>query len=876
MKLIKCHIENFGKLSDFTYDFTDGCNTVCEGNGWGKSTLAAFLRVMLFGFRNEGKRDPLENERKRYSPWQKGVYGGELQFESEGKQYSVRRTFGSKSAEDEFQLTDTKTNLPCSDFTQNLGEELFRIDAGSFERTIFISQNDCETFVTDGINAKIGNLAENTDDINNFETADKRLNDLLNSMSPSRKTGLLRQSKDRITELKTQIRNGQEIQNTMESIDARKKAAIEEREKLSAELTELQERQKKLGIYKDQQAKKEKYLDLRAKMAQRQQTLKEAESYFNGVIPKGEELREKTAVCNQGISVRKAMEIYCLTEEEQAQCKDNFPMVDNARLEEKYAEAQELESLESTIRKNALSGEESRRLEELSGYFAEGMPQEAEIDSVKNAWTNRNEGKSLLQAKEIQRKTLQSIQAQEDARCLREQEEAGKRKKILLLFGILLSLGGFVVILLGQGVIGGVLIVLGIAVVAAALLFTAGRSKVQTGENTELSYLEQEMEELEAQVRIEEEQIDDFCTRWGLREGLELTSWLVELQNKRKDYEALLERQKQDGSDEKTARIAVLQKDLQQFFAEYGEVPETQNYLAALHELAGKCRQRQLLLEKQKKYLQQKQKYEALEEQVKDYFVSLQLIPEEHPEEQLAELESHRKDYEKELQEYRRIEQEIKAFEAKEDIPSLLALKVPEGEESLESLADEMQVLSERMEERFQTIDSYQKQLSDLQESWDNVENMQEELEALQEKTEEGLKQYELLGMTKNLLEQAKSSFTAKYTEPVMQGFRKYYRILTGTECENYQMDANTRLQVVEGNMPRDIGYLSLGNRDLIGICMRLALVEAMYEEQKPFLILDDPFVNLDENRTKGAMRFLTEIAKEYQVIYFTCHGSRG
>lgn len=96
-------------------------------------------------------------------------------------------------------------------------------DAGSFERTIFISQNDCETFVTDGINAKIGNLAENTDDINNFETADKRLNDLLNSMSPSRKTGSLRQSKDRITELKTQIRNGQEIQNTMESIDTRKR-----------------------------------------------------------------------------------------------------------------------------------------------------------------------------------------------------------------------------------------------------------------------------------------------------------------------------------------------------------------------------------------------------------------------------------------------------------------------------------------------------------------------------------------------------------------------------------------------------------------------------------------------------------------------------
>ena len=102
---------------------------------------------------------------------------------------------------------------------------MFRIDAGSFERTIFISQNDCETFVTDGINAKIGNLAENTDDINNFETADKRLNDLLNSMSPSRKTGSLRQSKDRITELKTQIRNGQEIRRAVLNLHKIKKVA---------------------------------------------------------------------------------------------------------------------------------------------------------------------------------------------------------------------------------------------------------------------------------------------------------------------------------------------------------------------------------------------------------------------------------------------------------------------------------------------------------------------------------------------------------------------------------------------------------------------------------------------------------------------------
>lgn len=726
MKLIKCHIENFGKLSDFTYDFTDGCNTVCEENGWGKSTLAAFLRVMLFGFRNEGKRDPLENERKRYSPWQKGVYGGELQFESEGKQYSVRRTFGSKSAEDEFQLTDTKTNLPCSDFAQNLGEELFRIDAGSFERTIFISQNDCETFVTDGINAKIGNLAENTDDINNFETAAKRLNDLLNSMSPSRKTGSIRRDKDRITELKTQIRNGQEIQNTMESIDARKKAAIEEREKLSVELSELQERQKKLGTYKDQQAKKEKYLDLRTKMTERERLLKEAKGCFNGVIPTEEDLRNCLNQCNEAESIRRAMELSA-----------------------------------------QLGNEPSRG----------GQYEEQEVE---------------YREKLARLKTLETVQQQEERRILRERETGRKRRNVFGIVGILLLLAGGVSFALRQMTAGGVLLALGVVALGAAWFASSGIPGENVSENGEMEDIRAELERLEEERR----------------------------------------------------RIAERQKSRQE--------------------------------EREQRYREQKARYDELEQRIRNFFMHIGILMEEHPEEQLAELLNHRRDYRNALQEYQNSEQELKAFEKTADVPGLLALKAPEGEESLANLMEEMKMLSTQIEDRFQTIDSYQKQLSDLQESWDNVENMQEELEALQEKTEEKVKQYELLGVTKKLLEQAKSSFTAKYTEPVMEGFRKYYRMLTGTECENYQMDANTRLQVVEGNMPRDIGYMSLGNRDLIGICMRLALVEAMYEGQKPFLILDDPFVNLDENRTRGAMCFLAEIAKEYQVIYFTCHRSRG
>ena len=48
-----------------------------------------------------------------------------------------------------------------------------------------------------------------------------------------------------------------------------------------------------------------------------------------------------------------------------------------------------------------------------------------------------------------------------------------------------------------------------------------------------------------------------------------------------------------------------------------------------------------------------------------------------------------------------------------------------------------------------------------------------------------------------------------------------------------------------------------------------------MYDEEKPFIILDDPFVNLDTEKMSKAKEMLNRLASDYQVIYFTCHESR-
>ena len=46
MKLLECHVDNFGKLSNYDYRFSEGLTVIQEPNGFGKSTLAAFIKAI--------------------------------------------------------------------------------------------------------------------------------------------------------------------------------------------------------------------------------------------------------------------------------------------------------------------------------------------------------------------------------------------------------------------------------------------------------------------------------------------------------------------------------------------------------------------------------------------------------------------------------------------------------------------------------------------------------------------------------------------------------------------------------------------------------------------------------------------------------------
>ena len=63
---------------------------------------------------------------------------------------------------------------------------------------------------------------------------------------------------------------------------------------------------------------------------------------------------------------------------------------------------------------------------------------------------------------------------------------------------------------------------------------------------------------------------------------------------------------------------------------------------------------------------------------------------------------------------------------------------------------------------------------------------------------------------------------------------------------------------------------LSQGTLDVVYLAARLGLVRLVTGDRRPPLVLDDPFVTLDDVRATRALELLREVASDFQVIYLT------
>lgn len=770
MKLISCYIENFGCLHEAEFDFSDGLCCICEENGYGKSTLAAFIRAILYGL-PDGRRKASDNLRKKYLPWQGGTFGGSIVMETPKGRFRAARTFGKKQADDTFSLTDLDTRLESLAYSERLGEELFGLSEESFTKSTYLPQDEVTTSMTPDINARLTDLLESSDDMSSYGSAVADLEAYIRKLCNAQKHGEIPELNAELTSCMLGIERCEQKSN--EATEGRLKltAVASELDSLGARLTGLEAELKKAEA--DSLAAKDadycRRLSDAAEDAKRRAV--ELEKRFPAGIPTDEELR--------------------------------LAGLDAARLS----------SLEEAP--SAMPEKDRKRLSELQKRFG---------DSPDRGITDRLSCKAAeLSARAAGEELLRASLPHEPEKPERRSAAAGIA---VLAAGLLLLVAGAVLcpILLPLGVVLCVIGLLGAGAGAAMLASRKAKEKRDTAEyekkldafrKANESFMKK-ASELEAEESALDLELSALVP--GYRRGDERFGAISELRREISEYLGLLaeEKRAEEAERERLLAVSEVKGRLDSFFARYPS-GLSGGYAAALEEIRRN----------------------------------------------ITGLDSARRDAAEK-------EKAAKAFAAEKGIDMSLPFPaMPDTSEltrEKESLTGRLSFLEHergRLTEAIRNADAGSEELSSLTE---RAELLRGEI-SLRERDLRDAK------AAKDFLALAKDSLSGRYLAGMEKSFGESFRAVSGLDL-GAEIDTSLGLKLGKGTMRSGESY-SRGLREIAAVCLRIALTDAIFADDKPFLLLDDPFCDLDDARLKNALLMLGRLAGDRQMIYLTCHSSR-
>jgi len=273
MKLIRCYIFSFGKLNDFSYDFADGLNIINQENGWGKSTLATFIKAMFYGL-NSSKHSIAENERKKYRPWNSiDKFGGYVEFEWGQNLYKIERFFGAKESEDTVRLFDIKTGKEFYN-TQNLGKRIFEIDEEGFLSTTYFSQKDFQIKSNSSLTAKYNAICE-LEDSKDYDNATEKLDAKIKKYKMRGDKGLIADTKREIIGLENEIQTTNRSVTLLSQI---KNEIISLENQESLLIKQIQDKTKQVSAVGEREALKLKRDNYNKLCSQKQELIRQFDS----------------------------------------------------------------------------------------------------------------------------------------------------------------------------------------------------------------------------------------------------------------------------------------------------------------------------------------------------------------------------------------------------------------------------------------------------------------------------------------------------------------------------------------------------------------------------------------------------------------------
>ena len=884
MKLISCYITGFGRIEDYRYDFSDGLNAFLEDNGWGKTTFCAFIKAMFYGMEYAPRVKAL-TDRKHYRPWSKAEYGGSLEFCVGEKTYRVERTFGAKDKDDTFKLFDVASGRESTDYSENLGEEIFEVDREAFEKSVFIPQDMVETSMTDSLNAKIGDLSQAKDDMNGFDAAISRIEDAkkIYTLSSQINPGKLK-------------RIGKQINDAREAVDLLpvRMEAYENRQKL------IEEKNRRLSELKNEKAR---LLDTIAKRSKREQDLaiykrnqedigkdqKELallDDFFAAGIPDEETLSEIREKQKNLETLRGRFEEILRTQPNRTDAMKLESLFDERELSEEQidayaADAERIRELRLSVEHNQMPEAEKQQLAELSFYFSKKLPTSEELETV------------MARSNELSR--LEGELAVKEAAVVTAQEEADEVKgekvssgtavpTLLMVLGIVCALAAAMFIFYvsdSNGIIIGTIFGAAAAIfVMTSIVTNIHRKRVQKLRSSAVGErLLQAEEELSATRAARQQVLDEiklFLDDYLVRASDSYHQMIQEIQNKAVLYQHLLDEEKKyvelnsAGTEELSAKQLTLYTALSHYAFVYGtDLYTEQNEVELVQDLRRDC-ETYGVYRKNKELLSDVEKQQnELEAEITEFLSRFPGMEEEPVTVELIAQNS---------AEYTRLSEHVARLN--EEMKQLDITELPEDEKTVEDLQEEQAAMDEEMDEISGQLVRDNEDLLHIAQELEECEEEQDRLPSLLEEKARMEEKVECYDEAIKYLYQARDQFLGRYMGPLRRGLKEYLsRLYSDSDAsliaKNFSLDMDLKIHYTHQGSTKDVAYLSRGYRDLAAFCSRMALIDVLYPKDKPVAILDDPFTDLDEEKISAALELIRQISGERQLLYFTCHKSR-
>lgn len=828
MKLISCHIENYGSLSRFDYKFDGGFNQFYSSNGRGKSTFASFIKAMFYGLPTDTARSKF-NERRHFYPFSGGKFGGSITFEWKGALYRVERLFSrTGTTGDEARVFEN--NYPSERFAaalsagREIGEVVFGLDEQSFVRTLFFNSEKSEMCSTGGINAKLNDYLALTDGETSFE-------DALESLDKAAKNLKARGGKGRIAELEAKVKQCRSDIAAIGEISSALDARYSELSAVNSRISSLERQENEHNKMAEVMQKWARYDDFVAAAERGRAKIAQIEGAYPAGMPSEKDAAELNAAVARTAELNAKIQSSSFGENKKARLEelerffgDNVP--DGATLDGMAEKLKKRASDEAYIK--AAEEQSDSHYEKLCAIFSSGEPDD---ESMRNCADAVEEYKKITSSPARAPKT--------------------KVASVAMLFAALACAAGAVGLFALKFVPVGIVLLCA----AAACLIAAGATYFSSRKNSHAAPSAGDLEE----------RIKNFLAPYNADMSEGPVFAFGRLRDDLKEYRALKEKYASRNASlgERKKEVSALGEEIEKFLSAYK--PQANGDEAKLAEIRS-LSEEYASLKNQRSASRAavaalKGELDGLEATAGGILTRYNLGGRSYSG-AASQIHADISERERLLADVAEAEKNAEAFKKKYELSER-----PTAETG-RSCAEELSSLRRRLAVLNREISEDEAVCETLGEKQNALSNAQEELALCRQK-------YETYTAATEFLKLAEHSLNEKYVAPIKDRFASYAEALKSVLGGEVYMDRNFAITYEGGGETRSDEHLSSGQRAVVAFCFRLALVDNIFGDDTPFIVMDDPFADLDEEHLARAAKLISKLSEDRQIIYFCCHESR-